>query len=97
VIPADTSGQFSGRANRDKPGIGSVEHASLNRIDGGTLADSADAIVQGWSVRVNNSRHETCVSNCAIVATNFPHAGAKRLNKPIVVDVDLPVWSSKVQ
>ncbi|KAK4249820.1 Metallo-dependent phosphatase-like protein [Corynascus novoguineensis] len=37
-------------------------------------------------------RKETCVVNCAIVATSWPHAGGKRLNKPIVVDLDLPVW-----
>ncbi|KAK4203073.1 Metallo-dependent phosphatase-like protein [Triangularia verruculosa] len=38
-------------------------------------------------------RHETCVVNCAIVATNWPHTGGRRYNKPIVVDLDLPVWA----
>jgi hypothetical protein len=28
----------------------------------------------------------------AIVATKWPHTGGKRFNKPIVVDLDLPVW-----
>ncbi|GAB1314838.1 hypothetical protein MFIFM68171_05048 [Madurella fahalii] len=37
-------------------------------------------------------RRETCVINCAIVATGWPHVGGKRFNKPIVVDLDLPVW-----
>ncbi|KAK0667455.1 Metallo-dependent phosphatase-like protein [Cercophora samala] len=37
-------------------------------------------------------RRETCVVNCAIVATNWPHTGGRRYNKPIVVDLDLPVW-----
>ncbi|KAK4114857.1 Metallo-dependent phosphatase [Canariomyces notabilis] len=37
-------------------------------------------------------RRETCVINCAIVATSWPHLGGKRFNKPIVVDLDLPVW-----
>ncbi|KAK4240160.1 hypothetical protein C8A03DRAFT_13499 [Achaetomium macrosporum] len=37
-------------------------------------------------------RRETCVINCAIVASKWPHAGGKRFNKPIVVDLDLPVW-----
>ncbi|KAL2256384.1 hypothetical protein VTK26DRAFT_1752 [Humicola hyalothermophila] len=37
-------------------------------------------------------RRETCVVNCAIAATAWPHIGGKRFNKPIVVDVDLPVW-----
>ncbi|KAF3771199.1 Metallo-dependent phosphatase [Cryphonectria parasitica EP155] len=36
-------------------------------------------------------RKETCVINCAIAATNWPHEGGKRFNKPIVVDLDLPV------
>ncbi|KAL2131148.1 hypothetical protein VTI74DRAFT_5478 [Chaetomium olivicolor] len=37
-------------------------------------------------------RRETCVVNCAIVATGWPHIGGKRFHKPIVVDIDLPVW-----
>ncbi|KAJ4418658.1 hypothetical protein N0V82_005449 [Gnomoniopsis sp. IMI 355080] len=36
-------------------------------------------------------RRETCVVNCAIAATNWPHTGGKRFNKPMVVDLDLPV------
>ncbi|KAL1876822.1 hypothetical protein VTK73DRAFT_9199 [Phialemonium thermophilum] len=37
-------------------------------------------------------RSETCVVNCSIMATSWPHVGGKRFNKPIVVDLDLPVW-----
>lgn len=37
-------------------------------------------------------RKETCIVNCAIVSTSWPHKGGKRFNKPIVVDLDLPVW-----
>lgn len=36
-------------------------------------------------------RRETCVVNCAIAATNWPHTGGKRFNKPIVVDLELPI------
>lgn len=36
-------------------------------------------------------RRETCVVNCAIAATNWPHTGGKRFNKPVVVDLDLPI------
>lgn len=36
-------------------------------------------------------RRETCVVNCAIAATNWPHTGGKKFNKPIVVDLDLPI------
>lgn len=36
-------------------------------------------------------RRETCVVNCAIAATNWPHTGGKKFNKPIVVDLELPI------
>ncbi|SPN98792.1 related to phosphoesterases [Cephalotrichum gorgonifer] len=36
-------------------------------------------------------RAETCVVNCAIMTGRFPHRGHRRLNKPIIVDVELPV------
>ena len=36
-------------------------------------------------------RRETCVVNCAIVATSYPHLEGRKLRKPIVVDLDLPV------
>ncbi|KAI1080716.1 Metallo-dependent phosphatase [Whalleya microplaca] len=34
-------------------------------------------------------RRETCVVNCAVQASSYPHTG---LHKPIVVDIDLPIW-----
>lgn len=38
-------------------------------------------------------RRETCIVNAAIMASSWPHgAGGKKFNKPIVVDIDLPVW-----
>ena len=38
-------------------------------------------------------RQETCIVNAAIMASSWPHgAGGKKFNKPIVVDIDLPVW-----
>ncbi|QDS73626.1 hypothetical protein FKW77_002060 [Venturia effusa] len=37
-------------------------------------------------------RRETCIVNAAIMAKNWGERGSKRFNKPIVVDVDLPVW-----
>jgi hypothetical protein len=37
-------------------------------------------------------RLETCVVNAAIMASSWPHrAGGKKFNKPIVVDIDLPI------
>jgi hypothetical protein len=39
-------------------------------------------------------RKETCVINAAMMASSWPHSssGGKKFNKPIVVDIDLPVW-----
>ncbi|KAK6605268.1 calcineurin-like phosphoesterase [Botrytis cinerea] len=40
-------------------------------------------------------RQETCVVNAALMASSWPHGkgrGGKKFNKPIVVDIDLPVW-----
>jgi hypothetical protein len=37
-------------------------------------------------------RQETCIVNAAIMASSWPHGtGGKKFNKPIVVDIDLPV------
>lgn len=38
------------------------------------------------------NRRETCIINCSIAANSYPHTGGKIFNKPIVVDLDLPVW-----
>ena len=41
-------------------------------------------------------RQETCVINAAIMASSWPHrsSGGKKYNKPIVVDLELPVWNN---
>ncbi|KAG4435575.1 hypothetical protein IFR05_008955 [Cadophora sp. M221] len=39
-------------------------------------------------------RKETCVINAAITASSYPHTGGRKFNKPIVVDIDLPVCES---
>lgn len=38
-------------------------------------------------------RRETCIVNAAIMKSRYPHIGGKQFYKPIVVDLDLPVWS----
>lgn len=42
-------------------------------------------------------RRETCIVNAAIMASSWPHkkGGARKMNKPIVVDIELPVWEDK--
>jgi hypothetical protein len=41
---------------------------------------------------IQRLRQETCVINAAIMAKSWPHVGGKQFNRPIVVDVNLPVW-----
>lgn len=40
-------------------------------------------------------RKETCIVNAAITANSW--GGPKRFNKPIVVDIDLPVWDDWIE
>lgn len=44
------------------------------------------------ALRGRTGRRETCVVNAAIVQTSYPHVNGKKLTRPIVVDLDLPVW-----
>ncbi|KAF2433209.1 Metallo-dependent phosphatase [Tothia fuscella] len=44
----------------------------------------------GGAVEGGRMRRETCVVNAAVMANSW--GGAKRFNKVIVVDLDLPVW-----
>lgn len=41
---------------------------------------------------IQQLRQETCIINAAIMAKSWPHVGGKQFNRPIVVDVNLPVW-----
>lgn len=41
-------------------------------------------------------KRETCIVNAAIMAHSYGEGGPKRFNKPIVVDIDLPVWPAEV-
>ncbi|KAI9866745.1 MAG: hypothetical protein M1813_000687 [Trichoglossum hirsutum] len=42
-------------------------------------------------------RRETCVVNAAIMAKSWPHKGngGKKFNRPVVVDLELPVWGGE--
>lgn len=39
-----------------------------------------------------HSRKESCIVNAAVVAKSWPYIGGKVFNRPIVVDINLPVW-----
>lgn len=56
----------------------------------GGIPPSARCDLEALSGRLE--RLETCVVNAAIMADSWPRRGGKKLNKPIVVDIDLPVW-----
>lgn len=40
---------------------------------------------------IQRLRQEICIINAAIMAKSWPHVGGKQFNRPIVVDVNLPV------
>jgi hypothetical protein len=87
-----------GLCGESVPGPGSRDGAVVEgssdpagRDEGaGASSDVSGVGAQGMGDRAG--RRETCVVNCAIMANGWPHLGGKRFNKPIVVDIDLPVW-----
>ncbi|KAL0932902.1 calcineurin-like phosphoesterase [Colletotrichum truncatum] len=59
----------------------------------GLGGDPASARADRDALMGRLGRQETCVVNCAIMAKSYPHVGGKTVNKPIVIDLDLPVWT----
>ncbi|PHH69360.1 hypothetical protein CDD82_7813 [Ophiocordyceps australis] len=47
----------------------------------------------GKSPTAQLGRRQTWVINAAIIKSRYPHKGGKQFYKPMVVDVDLPVWA----
>lgn len=82
LADADVDAKASAGAATALPGFGT-------RGVGGNPEVSVRCDTRALCCRLG--RRETCIINCAIAATNWPHAGGKRFNKPIVVDLDLPV------
>jgi hypothetical protein len=70
--------------NAAKPGIGTL----------GLRGDPDSARRDREALAGRLGRRETCFINCAIQHLSYPHSRgpSRRLNKPIVVDIDLPVW-----
>ncbi|KAI4864942.1 Metallo-dependent phosphatase [Hypoxylon rubiginosum] len=69
-------------AEAAQPGIGTR----------GLSGNSASARSDGVALAGRLGRKETCVVNCALQASSYPHSGPRRLHKPIVIDIELPVW-----
>jgi hypothetical protein len=61
------------------------------RLDRAQAADD-DKQDEEYLVSAIQAGHETCVVNCAVMSTSWPHSGGKRLRKPVVVDLELPIW-----
>lgn len=88
------------RHNDDDDGGGSDERkeegANIAYPNAGTLGldEDPDSTHRDRAALAGRlGRRETCFVNCAIQSSSYPHAGRgpRRLNKPIVVDLDLPI------
>lgn len=93
------------RSAGEKGHVSVEEISSLNTLpenivqatrgQGGT-PPSARCDMEALSGRME--RKETCIINAAIMTSSWPHKGSsiqKKYNKPIVVDLDLPVWQEE--
>ncbi|KAL4911535.1 fungal-specific transcription factor domain-containing protein [Aspergillus multicolor] len=76
-----------------RPGapLDGTEGSRANAVEADTEpeAESADG------EQIPAQRRETCIVNAAITATNWPHHGGRKFHPgPIVVDLELPVWTN---
>ncbi|KAF5679499.1 phosphoesterase [Fusarium circinatum] len=68
-------------------------HASHGTI--GLGGDPASPRSDQAALAGRMGRRETCVVNAAIMKSRYPHIGGKQFYKPIVVDLDLPIWEDE--
>lgn len=69
---------------------------TLANDDNSPVKDSIGTVSEVFSqntVGHGLTREETCIVNAAVMKSRYPHKGGKEFNKPIVVDIDLPVWT----
>lgn len=72
--------------------ISLVDLTGRGREGGSGKLDWVDIdTVIGKSRGGREGRKETCVVNCAILASNYPRVGGKKFHTPVVVDLELPV------
>ncbi|KAF7560791.1 hypothetical protein G7046_g3336 [Stylonectria norvegica] len=75
------------------PAVGSdFVAAQASRGTVGLGGDASSARCDRLALAGRMGRRETCVVNAAVMKSRYPHVGGKQFNKPIVVDLDLPVW-----
>ncbi|CAM1502784.1 Fc.00g075600.m01.CDS01 [Cosmosporella sp. VM-42] len=91
----DTDGDASPRASPSNPpftfssdAVDTQTCCSTVGLGGDSNSPRCDQVALAGRM----GRLETCVVNAAIIKSRHPHVGGKRFNKPIVVDLDLPVW-----
>ncbi|KAL2759151.1 hypothetical protein ACRALDRAFT_1062195 [Sodiomyces alcalophilus JCM 7366] len=68
--------------------VSTADSADVKGLGGDASPDRSDQI----ALQGRLGRQETCVVNCAVMAKSYPHVGGRTMNKPIVVDLDLPTW-----
>ncbi|GAP92632.1 putative calcineurin-like phosphoesterase [Rosellinia necatrix] len=85
----------SHQGKRDAERDGNVAYLGIGTLGLGENPDSARSDQAALKGRLG--RKETCIINCAIQSSSYPHSGRgpRKLNKPIVVDLDLPVWEDE--
>ena len=87
---ASTSSITFGLSHIPIPGFPPASEPPATQGQGG-IPPSLRCDLEALSGRMG--RQETCVINAAMMASSWPHgSGGKKYNKPIVVDIDLPVW-----
>ncbi|KAI1352573.1 Metallo-dependent phosphatase-like protein [Xylaria sp. FL0043] len=77
------------------PDEAEVAYPGIGTLSLGENPDSARSDRAALAGRLG--RRETCIVNCAIQHSSYPHSGQgpRKLNKPIVVDLELPVWGGE--
>ncbi|CAK7232559.1 hypothetical protein SBRCBS47491_008313 [Sporothrix bragantina] len=80
----------------DDPGSGKG-NKKISLISPTARAGKQSLKASGVAAGGNGGGWDTCIVNGAIAATNYPHIGGKRFNKPIVVDLELPVWRESTE
>lgn len=83
------------RENSDVPDETGVAYPGIGTLGLGETPSSERGDRAALNGRLG--RKETCIINCAIQHTSYPHSGQgpRKLNKAIVVDLDLPTWGNE--
>ncbi|KAI1399445.1 Metallo-dependent phosphatase [Hypoxylon fuscum] len=82
---ADETQASTGTASEGaNPGIGTR----------GLSGNPKSARSDGTALTGRLGRKETCIVNCALQNSSYPHSGPRTLHKAIVIDIDLPVWDN---